>query len=112
MKPEERQKRPNSSAYGNRRWKISEGVDDRYIKDSSYYYLYLHVIIIRASQVAQWYRILLPIQGMRVQSLDWEDPLVKEMATHFSVLAWEIPWTEEPGGLPSMGSQRIRLSTM
>ena len=112
MKPEERQKRPNSSVYGNRRWKISEGVDDRYIKDSSYYYLYLQVIIIRASQVAQWYRILLPIQGMRVQSLDWEDPLVKEMATHFSVLAWEIPWTEEPGGLPSMGSQRIRLSTM
>ena len=40
-----------------------------------------------------------------VQSLDWEDPLEKEMATHSSILAWEIPWTEELGGLQSMGSQ-------
>ena len=38
-----------------------------------------------------------------VQSLGWEDPLEKEMATHSSVLAWRIPWTEEPGGLQSMG---------
>ena len=38
-------------------------------------------------------------QETRVLSLDWEDPLEKEMATHSSVLAWEIPWTEEPGGL-------------
>ena len=37
----------------------------------------------------------------------WEDPLEKEMATHSSVLAWEIPWTKEPGGLYSMGSQRV-----
>ena len=44
----------------------------------------------------------------RFQSLDWEDPLEKEMATHSSILAWEIPWTEEPGGLQSMGPQRIR----
>ena len=42
-----------------------------------------------------------------VQSLGWEDPLEKEMATHSSVLAWRIPWTEEPGGLQSMGSQRV-----
>ena len=42
----------------------------------------------------------------RVQSLGWEDLLEKEMATHSSILAWEIPWTEEPGGLQSMGSQR------
>ena len=41
-----------------------------------------------------------------VQSLVWEDPLEKEMATHSSILAWEIPWTEEPGGLQSMGSQK------
>ena len=40
-----------------------------------------------------------------VQSLDWEDPLQEEMATHSSILAWEIPWTEETGGLQSMGSQ-------
>ena len=42
-----------------------------------------------------------------VRSLDWEDPLEKEMATHSSILAWRIPWTEEPGGLQSMGSQRV-----
>ena len=42
-----------------------------------------------------------------VQSLGWEGPLEKEMATHSSVLAWEIPWTEEPGGLQSTASQRV-----
>ena len=42
-----------------------------------------------------------------VRSLDWEDPLEKEMATHSSILAWRIPWTEEPGGLQSMGLQRV-----
>ena len=44
---------------------------------------------------------------MWVQSLGQEDPLEKEMATHSSILAWEITWTEEPGGLQSMGSQRV-----
>ena len=43
---------------------------------------------------------------MQVQSLDWEDPLEEDMATHSSILAWRIQWTEEPGGLQSMGSQR------
>ena len=42
---------------------------------------------------------------MRVRSLSWEDSLEKEMITHSSILAWEIPWTEDPGGLQSMGSQ-------
>ena len=42
-----------------------------------------------------------------VQSLGQEDPLEKKMATHSSILAWEIPWAEEPGGLQSMGSQRV-----
>ena len=42
-----------------------------------------------------------------VQSLGVEDPLEKEMATHFRILAWRVPWTEEPGGLQSMGSQRV-----
>ena len=46
--------------------------------------------------------------GDLVQSLSQEDPLEKGMATHSSSLAWEIPWTEEPGGLQSMGSQRVR----
>ena len=43
----------------------------------------------------------------QVQSLGWEDPLEKEMATHSSALAWKTPWMEEPGRLPSMGSQRV-----
>ena len=46
-------------------------------------------------------------QEMQVQSLGWQEPLEKEMATHCSILAWEIPWPEEPGGLQSMGLQRV-----
>ena len=57
--------------------------------------------------MAQWQRIRLPMQEMRVQSLDHEDPLEKELATHSSILDWKIPWTEEPGGLQSMGLQRV-----
>ena len=45
------------------------------------------------------------MQETCVQSLGWEDPLEKGMATHFSILAWRIPWIEEPGGLQSIGSQ-------
>ena len=44
----------------------------------------------------------------QVRSLGWEDPPEKETATHFSILAWKIPWMEEPGGLQSMGLQRVR----
>ena len=47
-------------------------------------------------------------QEVQVQSLGWEDPLEKEMATHSSILAWKIPWTEDPGGLQSKGSQKVR----
>ena len=47
----------------------------------------------------------LPMQETQVQSLGWEDPLEKEMATHSHILAWKTPWTEEPGRLQSMGSQ-------
>ena len=57
------------------------------------------------SQVAQWSRILLPVQEMRGSSLGREDPLEKGMATPSSILAWEIPWTEEPGRLQCMVSQ-------
>ena len=46
-------------------------------------------------------------QGMRVRSLSQEDPLEEGVATHSSILAWRIPWTEEPGGRQSMGSQRV-----
>ena len=61
----------------------------------------------RASLVAQSVKNLSAVQEMGVQSLGWEDPLEKEMATHSSILAWKISWTEEPGGLQSMGSQRV-----
>ena len=47
------------------------------------------------------------LQETQVQSLGLEDPLQKEIAAHSSILAWKIPWTEEPGGLQSMGSQRV-----
>ena len=47
------------------------------------------------------------IQETHVQSMGWEDPLKEEMATQSSILAWRIPWREEPGGLKSMGLQRV-----
>ena len=59
------------------------------------------------SLVAQMVKCLPAVQETWVQSLGWEDPLQKEMATHSSTLAWKIPWTEEPGRLQSMGSQRV-----
>ena len=58
--------------------------------------------------MAQWVKnppTVQETQEMRVQSLGWEDALEKEMATHSSILTWRIPWTEEPGGLQSMGAQ-------
>ena len=60
-----------------------------------------------ASLVGQRVKNLPALQQTRVQSLGQEDPLEKEMAPHSSILAWGIPWTEEPGTLQSMGSQRI-----
>ena len=56
------------------------------------------------SLVAQTVKYPPEMQETHVQSLGWEDPLEKGMATHSSILAWRIPWTEEPGGLQSMGS--------
>ena len=61
----------------------------------------------RTSLVAQLVKLLPAVQESRVQSLGWEDPLEKEMATHSSILAWKISQTEEPGVLRSMGSQRV-----
>ena len=60
-----------------------------------------------ASLVAQRLKRLPAMRETWVQSLGWEDPLEKEMATHSSILAWRVPWTEEPGGLHSTGSQRV-----
>ena len=61
-----------------------------------------------ASLVAQMVKNLPEMQETQVQSLGPEDLLEKGMATHSSILAWRIPWTEEPGGLQSMGLQRVR----
>ena len=57
--------------------------------------------------MAQRVKRLPAMQETRVRSLGWEDPLEKEMATHSSILAWKIPWLEEPGRLQSMWSQRV-----
>ena len=66
------------------------------------------IIATSASQVVQTVKNLPAMWETWVQSLGQEDPLEKEMATHSSIPASRIPWTEEPGGLQSMGSQRVR----
>ena len=71
-------------------------------------YIYIILIGYRAFLVAQMVKCLPAMQDTWVQSLGQEDPLEKEMQTHSSTLAWKIPWTEEPGRLQSMGSQRVR----
>ena len=58
--------------------------------------------------IVQLVKSLPVVQESRVRSLGQEDPLEKEMTNHSSILAWKIPWTEEPGGLRSMGSQGVR----
>ena len=61
----------------------------------------------RTSLVAQMVKRLSTVWEIRVRSLSWEDPLETEMATHSSIHAWEIPWREEPGGLQSVGLQKV-----
>ena len=62
-----------------------------------------------ASLVVQLVKNVPSMQETRIRPLGWEDPLEKGMATHSSILAWRIPWTEEPGRLQSMGLQRVGL---
>ena len=69
-------------------------------------YLYIKLCFI-VSLVAQMVKHLPTMRETWVQSLGWEDPLEKEMATHSSILAWKIPWMEAPGRLQSMGSQIV-----
>ena len=64
-------------------------------------------LVFQLQKVAQRLKRLPPMWENQVQSLGREDPLEEEMATHSSILAWRIPWTEEPGGLQSTGSQRV-----
>ena len=69
---------------------------------------YIIITYHKASLVAQLVKNLPAVQETQFRSLGWEDPLEKEMATPSSILAWKISWTEEPGGLQSMGLQRVR----
>ena len=73
--------------------KESEKISDKYDED--------------ISLIAQLVKNLPAMQETWVRFLGWEDPLEKEMAIHSSILAWKIPWTEQAGGLQSMGSQRV-----
>ena len=68
-------------------------------------FFFFHNSTLSASLVVQTVKNLPALRETWVWSLNWEDPLEKEMTTHSSILAWEIPWTEEPGGIHSMGSQ-------
>ena len=72
-------------------------------------YYILHVHTIWTSLVVQMIKNLPAIQETPIRSLGQDDPLEKGMVTHSSILAWRIPWTEEPGRLQSMGSPRVRL---
>ena len=67
----------------------------------------LHIQIFRIFPVAQTVKNLLIMQDTQVSPLGQEDPLEKRMAIHSSILVWRIPWTEEPGWLQSVGSQRV-----
>ena len=82
-----------------RKWSINHYVEN--LKDCLFLKLW-------ASLVVQRVKCLPAMRESQVWSLGQEDPLEKEMATHSSILAWRIPWTEEPGRLQSTGSQRVR----
>ena len=74
-------------------------------------YLIFCASVSLAFRVTQWVKnppAMQETQEMWVQSWGWEDPLENSMASHSSLLAWRTPWTEEPGGLQSIGSQRVR----
>ena len=72
-----------------------------------YFYLSIYMQTYGTSLVAQRLKCLSAMRETWVRSLGQENPLEKEMATHSSILAWRIPWTEEPGGLQSTGSPRV-----
>ena len=69
--------------------------------------LYIHYRLFKSSLVVQTVKHLSTTQETQVRSLGWEDPLEQEMAIRSSTIAWKIPWTEEPGRLQSVGSQRV-----
>ena len=71
-------------------------------------YIHIHIYLERTSLVTQTVKCLPAMRETWVRSLGQEDPMEKEMAMHSSILAWKIPWTEEPRGLQSMESQIVR----
>ena len=79
---------------------MGKGSEGRSIKEG----IYVHI---QRMLIAQSVKNLPAMQETQVRSLGWEDLLEKGVATHSSILAWKISWTEEPGGLQSMGSQRV-----
>ena len=88
--------------------KYSEGVNPGHLLLSEQKFVHRRILCITwASLVAQRLKCLPAMRETWVQSLGREDPLEKEMATHSSILAWRIPWTEEPGGLQPAGLQRV-----
>ena len=76
------------------------------------YYIYINVIDQFGFPGGSMIRICLPMQEMQGLSLDWVEPLQKEMATHSGILAWEILWTETPGRLQSMRSERDEYASV
>ena len=88
--------------------KYSEGVNPGHLLLSEKKFVHRRILCITwASLVAQRLKCLPAMRETWVRSLGWKDPLEKEMATHSSILAWRIPWTEEPGGLQSTGSETV-----
>ena len=87
--------------------KIRQLLSPRKMKDCIRKRLVLVDLDILTFLMVQNVKSLPAMQETWVQFLGWKDPLEKEIATHSSILAWRIPWTEEPGGLQSMGLQRI-----
>ena len=75
--------------------------------DAKVFYIYKHIHTWASLVVQTVIKDLPAMQETQLQSLDREVPLEKGIATHFSILAWRIPWTEEPGGLQSIGLQRV-----
>ena len=91
-------------------WVFYEWERDIWLSIESNYLVNYYMSILYmfwVSPVAQMVKHLTAMQQTQVQSLDWENPLEKGMEIHSSTPAWKIPWTEEPGELQSMGSQRI-----
>ena len=74
---------------------------------SLYYFPWNFEVFHNSESMAQTVKCLSTMRETRVRSLGWEDPLEKEMEIHSSTIAWKISWTEEPGRLQSMGSQRV-----